>query len=33
MNQLNARVRDYIRANAERAFDRLDSARAQQQRP
>ena len=36
MNQLNTRVRDYIRANAERAFDRLDSARAQarpQQQP
>lgn len=33
MNQLNARVRDYIRANAERAFDRLDSARAERRTP
>jgi len=33
MNQLNTRTRDYIRANAERAFDRLDSARAQARPP
>jgi len=29
MTQLNTRTRDYIRANAERAFDRLDSARVE----
>jgi hypothetical protein len=33
MNQLNARTRDYIRANAERAFDRLDAARNEARPP
>jgi len=33
MNQLNTRVRDYIRANAERAFDRLDAARNETRPP
>ena len=33
MTQLNARARDYIRANAEQAFDRLNAARNEQPAP
>jgi len=33
VNELSARMRDYIRTNAERAFDRLEAARSEQRPP